>query len=60
MERFLATLFVIVLGLANMLALYWFAFGLWPRSWPAFLFFGVIGVGLVRSMFDRLITKKKK
>lgn len=44
MTQFLAYLCLLILGLVNMIGLYWFAFGLWPQNWWAFFGFGLLNV----------------
>ena len=43
MEKFLANLFLLVVGLSLMLANYWYTFGLWPKSWVSFFACGIAG-----------------
>ncbi len=50
MNRFLATLFIIILTFMNALGNYWFTFGLWPRSWSAFFFFLITGTILIELL----------
>ena len=55
MSKFLATVLLIILGLINMLGLYWYGFGLWPQNWWAFGVFTLINIFLfaIRMGIDK-------
>lgn len=38
---FLARVFLLTLTVLNTFGFYWFAFGLWPISWPMFVLFSL-------------------
>ena len=47
MTKFVAKLGILVAQLALMFVNYWFAFGLWPKSWPIFLLCGLGSIVLM-------------
>jgi hypothetical protein len=49
--KVIALMGLVAIQVALSLANYWFTFGLWPRSWASFVFYGlasVVVVGLIR------------
>lgn len=59
MTRFLAYLSIATIANLNWLALLWFGFGLWPKSWLAFVGFGIFGVAFWRVAAN-IIDKENK
>jgi uncharacterized membrane protein len=55
MTKGIAKLALAAISIGLMLGNYWFTFGLWPRSWSAFMFFAVaiIGVSLLNIAIDQ-------
>jgi hypothetical protein len=50
MTKTIALMSLVAIQIALSLGNYWFTFGLWPRSWASFVFFGiayVVVVGLI-------------
>lgn len=46
MTKFVAVFSLVVIQIGVMLGNYWFTFGLWPRSWGAFIFFGISSIAV--------------
>lgn len=58
MERVFAWLFVLSAAVLCQLGNFWFTYGIWPRSWLAFVLFALIGVALSKAL-SRLIEGDK-
>jgi hypothetical protein len=53
MNQAIALVALLVIGIGLMLGNYWFTFGLWPRSWTAFVLFAcatMIVSGLMQAV----------
>jgi hypothetical protein len=59
MTRFIAMLALIALLVLNMLGNFWFTYGIWPRSWSAFIFFALCSVTL-GAMLTSVTHEAKK
>jgi hypothetical protein len=55
MSRAIATIALLVIAIALMMANYWYSFGLWPRSWTAF-----ISISLCQIIVQLLLTAVKE
>jgi hypothetical protein len=53
-SRTIATVSLLVIAIALMLAQYWYSFGLWPRSWAAF-----ISISACQILLQHLLTVVK-
>ena len=57
MTKFVARIALMGCALAVMLGNYWYTFGLWPRSWWAFIGFGLAAI-VVREIYA--VVEKEK
>lgn len=55
MSKFLANVFLFIAAYATMLGNFWYTYGIWPKSWLAFVLFSGTGILLItfRLQVDR-------
>lgn len=59
MNKLLALMAVLALGIANNVAFMWYGYGVWPQSWFAIIACGLFATTVLRLLYDA-VTKREE